>query len=53
MSSLLPPPFIFSAKSRGFMVEPNARGFMYNAGIESVVDFFDIGTRPSIQTTDR
>ena len=53
MSSLLPQPFITPAKSRGFMVEPNARGFMYNAGIEHVVDFFDIGTRPSIQTTDR
>jgi hypothetical protein len=58
MSSLLPQPFLLPAKSKGFMIEPNARGFMYNAGIERVVDFFDIGTRPSMQaggalSTDR
>ena len=48
MSSLLPEPFLLPAKLRGFAVKQNARGFMYNAGIERVVDFFDIGTRPSL-----
>jgi hypothetical protein len=48
MSSLLPHPFLLPAKLRGFTITPNARGFMYNAGIERVVDFFDIGTRPSL-----
>jgi hypothetical protein len=53
MSSLLPQPFLLAAKSKGFTLEPNARGFMYNAGIERVVDFFDIGTRPSLQADAR
>jgi hypothetical protein len=53
MSSLLPEPFLLPAKLKGFTLRPNARGFMYNAGIERVVDFFDIGTRPSLQTEGR
>jgi len=53
MSSLLPQPFITPAKLKGFRIEANARGFMYNAGIERVVDFFDIGTRPSLQVDGR
>jgi hypothetical protein len=53
MSSPLPQPFIIPAKSKGFAIEPNARGFMYNAGIERIVDFFDIGTRPSLQADGR
>ena len=48
MSSLLPGPFLLPAKFKGFTVKPNAHGFMYNAGIERVVDFFDIGTRPTL-----
>jgi hypothetical protein len=48
MSSLLPRQFLLPAKLKGFTVKPNARGFMYNAGIERVVDFFDIGTRPTL-----
>jgi hypothetical protein len=53
MSSYLPQPFIIPAKSKGFLIEPNARGFMYNARIERIVDFFDIGTRPSLQADGR
>jgi hypothetical protein len=50
MSSLLSGPFLLPAKLKGFTVKPNARGFMYNSGIERVVDFFDIGTRPNLHT---
>jgi len=53
MSSLLPQPFVIPAKLKGFVIESNARGFMYNAGIERIVDFFDIGTRPNLQTDGR
>jgi hypothetical protein len=53
MSSPLPEPFLLPAKLKGYTVRPNARGFMYNVGIERVVDFFDIGTRPSLQPEGR
>jgi len=48
MSSLLPPHAIEAAAGKGYDVRPGARGFVYNAGIEAVADFFDIGTRPSV-----
>lgn len=48
MSSQLPPYAMEAARSKGYDVRPGARGFVFNAGIEAVVDFFDIGTRPSI-----
>jgi hypothetical protein len=47
MSSVLPPQTVAAAKSRGHQVHSGARGFVFNAGIESIADFFDIGTRPS------
>ena len=47
MSSPLPPPQMASAKSKGYDVQPGARGFVFNAGIEAIADFFDIGTRPA------
>jgi hypothetical protein len=53
MSSPLPQPFLMPVKFKGFTVRPKARGFMYNAGIDRVVDFFDIGTRPSLQAAER
>jgi len=48
MSSELPPHVADMAKSKGHNVKSGARGFVFNAGIEEVVDFFDIGTRPAI-----
>jgi hypothetical protein len=48
MSSQLPPYAMQTARSKGYDVRPGARGFVFNAGIEAVADFFDIGTRPSI-----
>lgn len=47
MSSLLPQHAMQAAKSKGYDVRPGARGFVFNAGMETVADFFDIGTRPS------
>jgi hypothetical protein len=48
MSSVLPPPQLAAARSKGYAAKPGARGFIFNAGIEAIVDFFDIGTRPAL-----
>ena len=48
MSSLLPPHALEGAARKGYDVRPGARGFVFNAGIEAVADFFDIGTRPAM-----
>jgi hypothetical protein len=47
MSSLLPPHALEGAARKGYDVRPGARGFVFNAGIEAMADFFDIGTRPA------
>ena len=47
MSSLLPPHAVEAAAHKGYDVRPGARGFVFNAGIEAIADFFDIGTRPA------
>jgi hypothetical protein len=47
MSSLLPPHALEGAARKGYDVRPGARGFVFNAGIEAIADFFDIGTRPA------
>ncbi|MBV9981594.1 vWA domain-containing protein [Bradyrhizobium sp.] len=48
MSSLLPPHAVEAAARKGYDIRPGARGFVFNAGIEAIADFFDIGTRPAI-----
>jgi hypothetical protein len=48
MSSLLTPHALGIAKSKGYDVRPGARGFVFNAGIDAIADFFDIGTRPAV-----
>jgi len=48
MSSLLPPHALEAAAGKGYDVRPGARGFVFNAGIEAIADFFDIGTRPAV-----
>ena len=48
MSSLLPPHAVEAAARKGYDVRPGARGFVFNAGIEAIADFFDIGTRPAV-----
>lgn len=52
MSSALPPHALRAAKEKGYDVRAGARGFVFNAGIEAIADFFDIGTRPAV-TADR
>ncbi len=47
MSSPLPDYMRTIAMQEGFNVEENARGFVFNADIVSVIQFLDIGTRPS------
>jgi hypothetical protein len=48
MSSLLPPHAVEAAAGKGYDARPGARGFVFNAGIEAIADFFDIGTRPAV-----
>jgi hypothetical protein len=47
MSSLLPPRMREAAKTAGFTATDQARGFVYNAHLISVIRFLDIGTRVS------
>ena len=47
MSSALPPHAVGAAKRKGYDIGVDARGFVFNAGIEAIADFFDIGTRPA------
>ena len=48
MSSELPLHAVQIAKKKGRDIKSGARGFIFNAGIEEITDFFDIGTRPAI-----
>jgi hypothetical protein len=47
MSSVLPQHMIDGAIGEGYPVTPDSRGFVFNAGLEAVVKFLDIGTRPA------
>jgi hypothetical protein len=47
MSSALPEPFRRVAKQIGINADEGARGFVFNGDAASVVQFFDIGTRPA------
>jgi hypothetical protein len=47
MSSVLPACIRTVAQQEGYAVSEQTRGFGFNAGIESVIKFLDIGTRPS------
>lgn len=47
MSSVLPPHIRAAAASDGIRVSDGTRGFVFNASLESVVKFLDIGTRPA------
>jgi hypothetical protein len=46
-SSVLTPAMISQARLEGIPVTDQSRGFVYNAAIENVIQFLDIGTRPS------
>lgn len=45
MSSKLPPRLFDAARADKFPIQPDARGFVFNADLVSVVRFLDIGTR--------
>jgi hypothetical protein len=45
MSSKLPPRLFDTARADKFPVQPDARGFVFNADLVSVIRFLDIGTR--------
>jgi len=47
MSSPLPDYMRAVARQEGYRVTDRSRGFVFNGGIESVISFLDIGTRPS------
>lgn len=47
MSSVLPAALVDAAKSEGFLVNENTRGFVFNAELVELIRFLDIGTRPS------
>lgn len=47
MSSLLPEQMRGIARQEGFQVSEGTRGFVFNANLEAVIKFLDIGTRPS------
>jgi len=47
ISSPLPPTFLRAAKDCGLSAAEGARGFVFNADANSLVQFFDIGTRPA------
>lgn len=46
-SGVLPEKFRETASQIGIKLEPNAKGFVFNADATSLVQFFDIGTRPA------
>jgi len=45
MSSKLPPRLFEAARADRIPVQPEARGFVFNASLVSVIHFLDIGTR--------
>jgi hypothetical protein len=47
MSSALPESFVRAAAQMGIPAGEGARGFVFNGDAASVVQFFDIGTRPA------
>ncbi|MDA9499552.1 vWA domain-containing protein [Bradyrhizobium sp. CCBAU 11357] len=53
MSSVLPPEFQRRAAESGVSVSEGSRGYIYNAKLDDIVTFFDIGTRPRLGGPDR
>lgn len=47
-SSQLPPHVAKLAADKGYKVSSESKGFIFNAGPEEIVNFFDIGTRPRL-----
>jgi hypothetical protein len=53
MSSVLPPEFQRRADECGVSVSQGSRGYIYNAKLDDIVTFFEIGTRPRLGSPDR
>jgi len=49
MSSTLPPKLQEAARTEGFSITANSRGFVFNADLVSVIRFLDIGTRVDVR----
>jgi hypothetical protein len=49
MSSRLPPAMLHAARQAGLTVTAEARGFVFNADLASVIRFLDIGTRVDLK----
>lgn len=47
MSSSLTEPMQAFARQKGYTVSASSKGFVFNANLEALIDFIDIGTRPS------
>ncbi len=47
ISSSLPPHIVAAAKQEGVPVSEGSRGFVFNAGMVELINFVDIGTRPT------
>jgi hypothetical protein len=52
MSSELPPAYLEIARSTGFSVMAGSRGFVFNAGLEELVNFIEIGTGLAIPSAE-
>jgi hypothetical protein len=50
MSSPLPAGIQKEAKAEGYSIEPGARGFVFNADAEALINFLDIGTRVVLES---
>jgi hypothetical protein len=49
MSSELPPAQLEAARAEGFAVTTGSRGFVFNASLEDLIRFVDIGTRATLR----
>lgn len=49
ISSVLPEPLAESAKNAGFNVQPNARGFIFNADAEALIKLLQFGSQGALR----
>ena len=49
ISSVLPDPLAESAKNAGFNVQPNARGFIFNADAEALIKLLQFGSKGALR----
>lgn len=49
MSSELPEPFMAIAAERSLKVQPGTKGYVFNAGLDELLELLDIGTRAPVE----